>query len=362
MPCDHATPDSHVALLLFGAAAWIHRDLLRVVDLLDEQCRVLLNHCQRQPRLRRTERQRLAVLAQRIERKRLETLTLMVTPDTLRRWYRSLVAAKWTFPHGPRRGRPPIDPAIANLAIRIATENPAFGAPGIAARLRNLGHRVSISTVRRLLLERGIDPQPLRDTESDWATFLNAHADQIAAFDFTTVESLESNGALTTRYALFAIHHDTRRVHLVGITAHPNSEWIAQQARNLTDPDHGFIKDRRYLIMDRDGSFSQRFRDILKAGGITALRTPPQSPNCNAFIERFFRSLKGECLRRLIPLGELGLRHAINEYLTHYHTERPHQGLDGAVIDPEPIASTIGPVRCHQRLGGILKHYFREAA
>jgi putative transposase len=356
------TPDTHATLLLFGAAAWLHRDLLRVDDLLDEQCRVLLDHCKRQPRLSRSERQRLAILAQRIERKRLETLALVVTPDTLRRWYRTLVAAKWTFLHGPRRGRPPIDPLLAAIVIRIARENSAMGAPGIAARMRNLGHRISTSTERRLLHEHGIDLQPLRDTESDWSTFLNAHAEQIAAIDFTTVETMESDGSLTTHYALIAMHHDTRRVHLVGITTHPHSDWIAQQARNLTDPDNGFLRNRRYLVMDRDGSFSHRFRDTLKAGGVTAIRTPPQSPNCNAFIERFFRSLKSECLRHLIPLGENGLRLAINEWLVHYHTERPHQGLGGAVIDPHPITTTVGPVRCRHRLGGILKHYYREAA
>jgi transposase InsO family protein len=115
--------------------------------------------------------------------------------------------------------------------------------------------------------------------------------------------------------------------------------------------------------MDRDGSFSERFRAVLKSGGVEAVRTPPQSPNCNAFIERFFRSLKSECLARLIPLGEDGLRHAIGEYLIHFHTERPHQGLDGAIIDPDPTPrAAVGPVHCRQRLGGILKHYQREAA
>ncbi len=220
--------------------------------------------------------------------------------------------------------------------------------------------------MRRILRAHGIDPQPLLDHDNDWATFLEAHADQIAAINFTTAETLERDGSLTTRYALFAIHHDTRRVHLVGITTQPTGDWMAQMARNLTDGFDGFLSRRRFCIMDRDGSFSERFRSILTNAGVRPIRTPPQSPNCNAVIERFFGSLKRECLRRIIPFGEIGMRHAIQEYLAHYPCERPHQGLDGAIIEPpakdEETATTDGQVICDTQLGGILRHYRRIAA
>jgi len=341
--------DSHLALLICGAAVWMQRDLMK-----------------RLPRLPRADRELLATLAQRIERQRLETLALIVTPDTLRRWYRQLVIAKWTHPPIGTPGRPPIDPAVAALAVCIARENPGMGSPGVARRLSYFGHAISASTVRRILRAHGIDPQPVRDHDRDWATFLEAHADQIAAIDFTTVETVERDGSLTTRYALFAIHHNTRRVHLIGITTHPTGDWMAQQARNLTDAFDGFLSRRRFCIMDRDGSFSERFRSILANAGVRPIRTPPQSPNCNAFMERFFSSIKQECLRRIIPLGEIGLRHAIQEYLTHYHTERPHQGLDGAIIDPSAAntenATSDAPVICTSRLGRILRHYQRIAA
>ena len=137
-------------------------------------------------------------------------------------------------------------------------------------------------------------------------------------------------------------------------------------ARNRTDSFDGFLSRRRFCIMDRDGSFSERFHSILANAGVRSIRTPPQSPNCNAIMERFFGSLKRECLRRIIPFGEIGLRHAIQEYLAHYHTERPHQGLDGAIIDPPAMdaekATTAEAVICDTRLGGILRRYRRKAA
>ncbi len=136
---------------------------------------------------------------------------------------------------------------------------------------------------------------------------------------------------------------------------------MAQQARNLTAAD-GFLADRRFLLMDRDASFSERFRAILATGDVESVRTPPQSPNCNAFIERFFRSMKEECLRRIIPFSVDGLRRAIGQFIEHYHEERPHQGLDGALIQPgESEPRPTGPIRCRERLGGILRHYYRSA-
>jgi putative transposase len=348
------------AIVILGMAAWINRDLYRVIDFLDGQLEALMRVMPRLPRLDRAQRQQLALLAHRIERARLEAHACIVTVDTLRRWYCTLIERKWTYPRtGP--GRPPVGPAVAEQAIIIARENPGMGSPGIAQRLGLLGIHVSESTVRRILREHGIDPAPLRVRESDWQQFLEAHAHELAAIDFTTVECFE-NGRLATHYCLFGIHHDTRRVAFLGMTEHPQEAWMVQQARNHT-AEGGFLAGRRFVIMDRDASFSARFRHVLKLGGCTSIRTPPQSPNCNAFIERYFRSLKEECLDHIIPLSPDGLRHVIAEYLVHYHTERPHQGLDGKLIDPPTIvARPTGKIRCRHRLGGILKHYYREAA
>lgn len=221
---------------------------------------------------------------------------------------------------------------------------------------------VSSSSVSRILRAHGIDPSPGRTHSDNWAAFLESSAAQITAIDVTAVEVLVGN-SLVTQWCVMAIHHDTHRVELVGITEHLTEDWMLQQARNLTDPDHGFQRDRRFLLMDRGPNFSAKFRNTLQAVGVEAVRTPPQSPNCNPFIERFFRSLKEECLSLTIPFGQAGLRHLITEYLEHYHGERPHAGLGGQLIDPDPLVThRSGPIVCRQRLGGLLKFYYRVAA
>lgn len=158
-PTPQPGDDNQLPLLICGAAVWMQRDLLHVIDLLDAQCRILRETLDRLPRLSRADRECLAILTQRIERQRLESLALIVTPETLRRWYRQLVVAKRTYPPTGKPGRPPTDPEVAALAVRIARENPDMGSPGIALRLRHLGHRISASTVRRILRAHGIDPQ-----------------------------------------------------------------------------------------------------------------------------------------------------------------------------------------------------------
>ncbi|MBA3684542.1 MAG: helix-turn-helix domain-containing protein [Planctomycetes bacterium] len=229
-----------IAILVIGCAAWMNRDLQRVADFLDAQLRAVLAAVPRVPRLDREARGRLAELANRIERARLEACARIVTVDTLRRWFRTLVARKWTHPRtGP--GRPPIAPDAEQQIVTMARENPGWGVRGISQRLRLLGIAVSRATVRRVLRRNGIDPAPMRTRDSTWDEFLAAHAAQIAAIDFTTVECFDQ-GRLTTQYCLFAIHHDTRRVSLAGI--HPAS-------RHRLDGAAGSQSDRRRWIPRR---------------------------------------------------------------------------------------------------------------
>ena len=181
-------------------------------------------------------------------------------------------------------------------------------------------------------------------------------------FDFTTVEVWTARG-LVTFYLLFAIELKTRRVHLAGITTQPQGDWMKQMARNLTDCQDGFLRDKRYLVMDRDTKFTTAFRETLKTANVQSIRLPPYSPNLNAFIERFFRSLKSECLNKMIFFGERSLRNAVGEYLEHYHFERNHQGLENRLIDPEgeTVAIPTLPIQCRERLGGMLRFYHRAA-
>ncbi|MBA3846591.1 MAG: helix-turn-helix domain-containing protein, partial [Planctomycetes bacterium] len=206
MPTANPASDD-LAILILGCAAWMNRDLERVVAFLDAQLRALMAALPRIPRLGREACRRIAELAHRIERARLDACARIVTVDTLRRWYRVLVARKWTHRHhGP--GRPPIAPEIEQQIVTMARENPGWGVRGISQRLKLLGLPVSRATVRRVLRRNGIDPAPMRTHDDSWERFLAAHAHQIAAIDFTTVECFD-RGDLTTQYCLFAIHHDT---------------------------------------------------------------------------------------------------------------------------------------------------------
>ena len=162
---------------------------------------------------------------------------------------------------------------------------------------------------------------------------------------------------------LFVIRLSTRRVHVAGVTSDPNGEWTKQIGRNLTDPVDGFLRDVTHLIHDRDPLFTKALQSLLRGSGVECVRLPARSPNMNAYAERFVRSTKSECLRRMVMLGEGHLRHAIREYLAHYHQERNHQGIASALIEPGPeIVLREGNVVRRQRLGGLLRYYHREAA
>jgi hypothetical protein len=195
-----------------------------------------------------------------------------------------------------------------------------------------------------------------------WKTFLKAHLGAIAATDFFTVEVLTLAG-LVRYQVLFVIDIATRRVKIAGIVSDPHGAWMKQVARNLTDEVDGFLKEMRYLIHDRDPLFTGEFRDILLAAGVKCVKLPAQSPDLNAFAERFVLSIRSECLNKIVPLGERHLRQAVNDYVEHYLAERNHQGLDNQLITPlaEP-ANENAPIARRERLGGLLNYYYRKAA
>ena len=228
--------------------------------------------------------------------------------------------------------------------------------------LRNLDHEVARTTVKRILLAHGMEPAPERGKRMEWKTFLAAHWEVLAATDFFTVELMTLRG-LVRHLVLFVIELKTRRIHVAGIAIDPDGRWMAQMGRNLTDAFDGFLVGKRFLIHDRDPLFTEAFREILRSVDVEPLRLPPRSPNLNAYAERFVRSIKSECLDRMIFLGEESLRRAIENYVAHYHEERNHQGLDNELIATKVThPNRDGPVRCRKRLGGLLRFYHREAA
>jgi putative transposase len=227
--------------------------------------------------------------------------------------------------------------------------------------LANLGHEVSDTTIKNILKQQGIDPAPTRSKQTTWNDFIRSHFQTMAACDFFTTK-VWTKGGLVTFYVLFIIKLATRRIEFAGITASPESAWIKQVARNLTDCEEGFLNGTTYLLMDRDTKFTADILEILKSSGVKSVRSPPQSLNLNPFAQRFVRSIKEECFDRIIFFGAKMFRHAVQEYVRHYHAERNHQGLENRLIEPEEsLVKARGEIECRERLGGLLKYYHRRA-
>jgi transposase InsO family protein len=353
------TPDlSPVRLLLVTLAGWVNRHQQQVIDYLVEENRVLHEQLgSRRVRLNDDQRRRLAGRGQRLGRRLLRQVATIVTPDTILRWHRRLIAQKWTFT-SRRPGRPGIMREVSALIVRMATENPGWGYSRIQGALRNLDHRVARSTVAKVLKDQGIPPAPGRP--SSWRTFLRAHWGAIAGADFFTTE-VWTAGGLTTYYTLFVLDLESRRVQVVGSTPNPDAAFMVQAARRLTDAVDGFLAGHRVLICDRDGKWTDGFRGLLEEAGVRVVLTPYQAPNANAHTERFVRSIREECLDRLILFGERRLIRALDEFTAHYHRERNHQGLGNRLIMPAASRRVGARVRCHERLDGLLRYYHRAA-
>ena len=232
-----------------------------------------------------------------------------------------------------RPGRPGVQAEIRRLVVRMATDNPSWGYTRIQGALKNLGHRVARSTIAKILKEQGIPPS--RERPMTWRTFLRAHWHALFAADFFTTEVWTVRG-LVTYYTVFVIELHSRRVHVLGSTPHPDEAFVVQTMRHLTDDVDGVLRGNRLLICDRDRKWSAAVERFLATAGVRVIRTPFLAPNCNAYAERFVRSIREECLNRVIPLGERHLRRTLAEFVAHYHGERNHQGLDNELIDRPP--------------------------
>ena len=334
-----------------------HRQQAALAYLIEEN-RILRGQLRgRRLRLTDDERRRLAARGQQLGRRGLRQVATIVTPDTILRWHRQLIARKWTYGKH-RAGRAGVLREIRRLVVRMAEENPTWGYSRIRGALKNLGHRVGRSTIARILKAQGIPPVPERPTS--WQTFLRAHGGAIAGADVFTTEVWTWRG-LVTYYTLFVIDLASRRVQIVGSTPHPDDLFMRQVGRTLTAADEGVLVGHRVLICDRDAKWSAPVRQLLEDSEIGMVQTPFQAPNANAYAERFVRSIKDECLERVIPLGERHLRQTIREFVEHYHGERNHQGLGNELIDRAPPPQRVGRIRRRQRLGGLLNYYYRAA-
>lgn len=349
-------------LLSVIVAGFLNEHQQRVIDYLKEENRVLREQLgTKRTRLSDNQRRRLAVLGKALGRKALTEFCSIVTPDTIMRWHRMLIAKKFDGSGARKPGRPSVMLEIRELVLRFATENRAWGYERIEGELKKLGHRVARTTVANILSEHGIEPAPNRSKQTTWAEFLQMHWESIAAMDFFTVEVWTRKG-LTQIHVLFVIDLSTRRVEIAGISSAPHGAWVEQVLRRQIDDFDGFLRNHKFLIHDRDPLFTKSMAEMLASAGVKSIKLPPKSPNLNAYAERFVRSIKSECLDRIIPIGEKHLWRAVDAYVQHYNRDRPHQGVGNVVLDPsfEP-ADPEDKIICDEQLGGLIRAYPRAA-
>ena len=290
-----------------------------------------------------------------------------VTPATLLSWHRRLMARRGTYPPRPP-GRPPVDDQMTTLVVRLARENPRSGYRRIQGELGKLGLRLAASTIAKVLKDHGLGPAPRRSGPT-WREFLRTQASGVVATDFFHVDTV----LLKRLYVLFFIELGRRRVWITGVTDHPNSLWVTQQARNVT----GDLADKeittRFLVRDRDTKYVASFDAVFKAEGTEILQTPFRTPNANAFAERFVRTVRSECLDHLLVVNEGHLERILRNYARHYNQHRPHQGIAQEVPAPERLVPLQvvrtsdsrhlhhrrhpGRIRRHDRLGGLIHEY-----
>src|SRR5229473_1541034 len=344
------------ARMLAYVTGTVDQELLARNEYLAAENRFLKAQLNGRLKLSDAERGALGEIGHRLGRKVLADVARVARPDTILGWYRKLVARKFDGSKARRGpGRPRIKREVEQLIIRMASENRDWGYDRIAGALANLGYEISDQTVGNVLRRHGLPPAPERKRTTTWAAYIRTHLALLAGTDFFTAEVLTLRG-LVTYYVLFFIHLESRWVDIAGITVHPDEPWMKQMARNATMEGCGILRDCRYLLHDRDTKYTRSFRAIVASSRVEPLALPARSPNLNAYAERWVRSVKGECLSKVILFGERSLRRALSDYVEHFHAERNHQGKGNVLLFPRDTDTRREqqPVQCRERLGGLL--------
>ena len=312
----------------------------------------------RRPAMTWTDRLFLASASRLLPRARWRSF--VVTPATLLRWHRRLVATRWTYAR--RSGRPPIRREIRALVLRLARDNPRWGYQRIVGELKGLGIGVSATTVRTWLQEHGLGPAGTRGGMT-WREFVRAHRRSLLAVDFFTVETIW----LQRLYVLFFIELGSRRVHVTGCTPNPRTLWVTQQARHLTWTLAERPESFRFLVRDRDQKFTASFDEVFRSDGIQIIRTPFRTPQANGVAERFVRTVRSECLDWLLILNQQHLERVLDVFVAHYNGHRPHRAL--TLNPPHPTRRPVPPatawgearVQRRDRLDGVVHEYVLAA-
>jgi putative transposase len=349
----------------------INERMARRVEYLQEEVRVLKELVAAEPGRTRVvftpdQRRRLAIKGKALTPEERRACCQLVRPETILTWFRQLASKRYDSSDKRRTsGRPRKANDIRDLVIKLATENPGWGYTKIRDALRGLKIEIGRTTVASILADASLEPAPERSRRRTWRQFLKSHWETLYACDFFSVETLGAFG--TVRFMVFFVMElKSRAVHIAGVHIDPDGAWMMQVARNLLDPVDGFLRNATHLIHDRDPLFTQAWTTILATGGVDCVPIPAKSPNCNPHAERVVRTVRSECLDHFVIFGERHLRHLLREFVSHYHSERYHQGIGSRLILPLPGPNadnaTLGAVRCRSRLGGQLNFYVREAA
>jgi putative transposase len=335
------------------------RKLAQTVEYLREENRILRDKLPDRITVTPRERARLVKFGRPLG-SAVAGLISIVSPRTFARWAKGERPAR-----RPRRppGRPRTEADVRKVVLRLAGET-GWGYSRILGELRKLGvQSVSRSTVINILRDAGLDPGPKRGVGT-WTDFLQRHAATLWASDFLTVKTWTTRGIVDV-FVLFFLHPGSRRAFVAGVTASPSPDWVKQQARNATMRMEEMGLPPRYLLIDHDGKYTKDFDAVFAAEGGVVQRVGPKAPNLNAHAERFAQTLRQELLDHFVVFGEKHLRHLLTEFLTHYNSERPHQGIGNVPLTEDPpgvLPFPRGRVQCRKRLGGLLRHYHRAAA
>jgi transposase len=292
-----------------------------------------------------------------VPNERLAAMRIIVTPGTIMRWHRDIVRRRWARrPRPGRSGRPPVRRKVRSVVLRLARENESWGYRRIHGELAGLGIAVAPSTVWQILKDAGISPAPRRDGPG-WAEFLRSQAQAILALDFFTAHLL--NG--TKVYVLAVIEHGTRRIRVLGATQNPVQSWTVQQARNLLMDLEGARMSVKFILHDRDASFTAAFDGVFQAAGVRVVRSAVQAPRMDSIMERWIGGCRRELLDRTLIWNPRHLMTALREYEDFYNTHRPHRALDQAApLHPLPDAVTDlnhFRIRRRDRVGGVIHEY-----
>jgi putative transposase len=356
----------YTALMMLLAKA-TDRELARMVSYLKEENRILRARLPKRINVTEKERNRLLRFGKNLGRA-IQHVVTIVSPSTFLRWIRE--SQKDTKPG--KRGRPRTQEDLRELILKLAREND-WGYTRIMGELKKLGITPpSRNTVKAILKSAGLEPGPKRG-EGTWDEFLTRHAKTLVQCDFLN-RKVHTLRGLRDLFVLVFLHVESRRVFVTPATTNPNESWVREQT--LAFLAHARATDLPVTMVfhDRDTKFTPAVDAELKKADVEVRKTAFRAPNTNAFVERFIQTIQHECLDHFVILGERHFNHLVEEWVEHYHTERPHQSKDNELLsfarqpaeaankgsaDTQKMRSLI---RCRERLGGLLKHYYRQAA